>query len=201
MIGRLRGVLDQVEFTRVLIDVQGVGYDVSIPMSTFDKLPAADSEVTLWIHTDVREDAFLLFGFFTTDERELFRELIGISGIGPKSALNILSCMPASHFCQAVVNGDLKTLQGINGIGKKSAERLIVELRDRLKKFALPGVQGDSEVLGCPPAAQDAISALEQLGFKKESVQKQVQKILSTLSKDQQTTENIIRSALASLNR
>lgn len=200
MIGRLKGILENVEFTRVLVDVHGVGYDVSIPMSTYDKLPASGKEVSLWIHTDVREDAIVLFGFGSENERELFRALISVSGVGPKSALNILSCMPASRFANAVVTGDIKTLQGINGIGKKSAERLVVELRDKMRKFTL-NESGTTSGEVFSTAALDAMAALEQLGFKKESVQKQVTHLIETLPKEQQNTENIIRTALSSLNK
>lgn len=199
MIGRLTGKLAEVELTSVLLDVQGVGYAVSIPMSTYDKLPKCNEMVTLLIHTDVREDAIVLYGFATADERELFRHLTSVSGIGPKSALNILSCMPVSRFCQAVTAGDLKTLQCINGIGKKSAERMIVELRDKLSKWTASG-QLKPQQSEASIAANDAAFALEQLGFRRETVQKVIQKLSETLPSSEQSSEQFIRKALAMLN-
>ena len=132
MIARLTGELAESSCTACVIDAGGVGYDVSIPLSTFDKLPHPGERVRLYIHTQVREDAITLFGFATQEERELFRYLINVSGIGGKLALSVLSTMPVSAFCAAIATNDIKAISRINGIGKRTAERLVVELRDKL---------------------------------------------------------------------
>lgn len=199
MIGRLSGILDAVELTQILIDVHGVGYAVTIPMSTYDCLPLPGRTVTLLIHTDVREDAIILYGFATVAERDLFRQLTSVSGIGSKIALNILSCMPVSNFCSAVVNADLRALQCINGIGKKSAERMVVELRDKLSKTALVTGQSPAEQQASA-SANDAVYALEQLGFKRETVQKVIQKLITQIPPEEQSSEQLIRKALSALN-
>ena len=132
MIGMLTGRVIDKDFSTCLLDVGGVGYEVAIPLSTFDKLPLNEEMVTLFIHTQVREDAITLFGFADKAEKELFRQLISVSGVGGKLALNVLSAMPAGNFCAAVASGDAKTLSRINGVGKRTAERLIVELKGKL---------------------------------------------------------------------
>lgn len=123
MIGRLSGILLERDFSSCLIDVSGVGYEVAIPLSTFDKLPLENEQVSLFIHTQVREDAITLFGFYSGEERELFRKLIDVSGIGGKLALNVLSSMPVSGFCAAIEAGDVKALSRISGIGKSTRRK------------------------------------------------------------------------------
>ena len=152
MIGMLTGKLIEKEFSCCLLDVSGVGYEVLIPLSTFDRLPLGEDQVTLFIHTAVREDAITLFGFATREEKKLFQQLINVSGVGGKLALNVLSAMPAANFCAAVVSGDVKTLSRINGVGKRTAERLIVELKDKL---------GDLDPAAAAPAAVSAAAASE----------------------------------------
>ena len=132
MIGMLTGLVAEKNFSSCIIDVHGVGYEVAIPLSTFDRLPLEGSEAKLYIHTAVREDAITLFGFATPEEKKLFQQLIQVSGVGGKLALNVLSAMPAASFCAAVSAEDVKALSRINGVGKRTAERLIVELRDKL---------------------------------------------------------------------
>ena len=122
MIARLHGKLVESAYTMCVIDAGGVGYEAAIPLSTFEKLPHVGEEVTLFIHTQVREDAIALFGFATAEEKALFRQLINVSGIGGKLALNILSAMPTATFCQAVTSGDIKLLSRISGIGRRTAE-------------------------------------------------------------------------------
>ena len=195
MIGLLSGKLVEKEFTSCLIDVNGVGYEVQIPLSTFDKLPLENESVTLFIHTAVREDAITLFGFAGKEEKKLFQQLINVSGVGGKLALNVLSAMPAASFCAAVGSGDVKALSRINGVGKRTAERLIVELRDKLAGIdpgSAPPVSGS--------AAADAAAALEQLGFRKDAVNKVVNSLLTELPEAERTTENLIRAALLKLN-
>lgn len=196
MIGMLSGKIIEKEFNFCLIDVNGVGYEVLIPLSTFDKLPLENGEVTLFIHTAVREDAITLFGFASRDEKKLFQQLIGVSGVGGKLALNVLSAMPAGSFCAAVASGDVKSLSRINGVGKRTAERLIVELKGKLS-----GLDPDA----APPpsdnsAAADAAAALEQLGFRKDAVNKAVNALLAELPEKEHTAENLIRAALLRLN-
>ena len=195
MIGVLSGKVIEKEFNSCLIDVNGVGYEVLIPLSTFDRMPLENEPMTLYIHTAVREDAITLFGFAEKSERKLFRQLIGVSGVGGKLALNVLSAMPSSSFCAAVAAGDVKSLSRINGVGKRTAERLIVELKDKLS---------DIDPAAAPPvdnsAAADAAAALEQLGFRKDVVNKTVNALLAELSAAECTTENLIRAALLRLN-
>ena len=195
MIGLLTGKLLEKEFTSCLLDVNGVGYEVSIPLSTFDKLPLDSGSVTLYIHTAVREDAITLYGFATKEEKQLFQQLINVSGVGGKLALNVLSAMPASSFCAAVSSGDVKSLSRINGVGKRTAERLIVELRDKLS--------GIDPALAPPAdnsAGADAALALEQLGYRRDAVNKVVNALLAELPEAERTTENLIRAALLKLN-
>jgi Holliday junction DNA helicase RuvA len=133
MISFLQGKLVDALPTSVTVNVNGVGYDVLIPLSSFDKLPQPGGEVTILTHLVVREDAHVLYGFMTVAERELFRMLINnVSGIGPKTALNVLSGMNAVTFRGAVASGDVKSLSQISGVGKKTAERIVVELRDKV---------------------------------------------------------------------
>lgn len=165
MIGRLHGVLISKHPPMLLLDVHGVGYEVEAPMSSIFDLPATGQPVTLLIHTVVREDAFLLYGFLRETERSLFRNLLKISGVGAKLALAILSGMSAQEFADAVQRNDVSTLIRLPGIGRKTAERLIIEMRDRLGTAAgdaLPGNMTNAE----RGALDEAISALESLGYK-----------------------------------
>ncbi len=204
MIAQLTGTLIDASFTEAIIDVNGVGYQVLIPMSTFDKLPRVDEKksVTLLTWLQVREDALTLFGFATRQERDVFLLLITVNGIGAKTALNILSCMNVVSFCQAVASGDLKSLKKISGVGPKSAERILVELRDKIQKIApetsFGGGAAPSKV---DKAVEDAILALGQLGFQGPKIQKLVADVALEIPEDQRSTENIIRKALQALNR
>jgi len=203
MIARLTGILQEVNLTQCIIDVNGVGYLVAIPLSTFDRLPRAGEAVTLRINTQVREDAINLYGFSTAEEKELFEVLINTTGVGPKLALSILSSMPVNAFCSAVINADLKTISRISGIGKRTAERLVVELKDKLSKI-MPSFAANSSDVVMPDdkaaAAEDATLALEQLGFKRENVSKILRKIVEELPVEECSSENLIRRALQALN-
>lgn len=204
MIAQLTGTLIEASFTEAILDVNGVGYQVLIPMSTFDKLPRPDEKkaVTLLTYLQVREDALTLFGFATRQERDVFLLLITVNGIGAKTALNILSCMNVVSFCQAVAAGDLKSLKKISGVGPKSAERILVELRDKIQKIApetaFPAGGGASKA---DKAVEDAILALGALGFQGPKFQKVISDVALELPEDQRSTENIIRKALQALNR
>lgn len=199
MIARLRGKLVESSYTACVIDACGVGYEAAIPLSTFEKLPHTGEEVTLFIHTQVREDAIALFGFATPEERALFRQLIGVSGIGGKLALNILSAMPTANFCQAVTSGDIKMLSRINGIGRRTAERLVVELKEKLGDFGTPAgtVSAAPEMIS---AMNDAALALEQLGYKREEVDRVLRKLSAELPENGTGCENLLRKALQMLN-
>lgn len=199
MIARLRGELIESSFTSCVIDCRGVGYAVAIPISTFDHLPHVGEETTLLIHTQVREDAIALFGFGTPEERDLFRLLQNVSGIGAKLALNVLSAMPVANFCAAIANGDLKMLSRINGVGKRTAERMIVELREKVASLGA-AADGDPIPNDKAAAANDAALALEQLGFKRDAIDKVLRQLIAELPDSECDCENLLRRALLLLN-
>lgn len=193
MIGRLTGVLLEKQPPAILLDVHGVGYELEASMSTFYNLPGCGESVTLHTHMVVREDAQLLYGFSTSSERLMFRTLIKISGVGPKLALTILSGMSAQDFSRCIMQGDSKALTQLPGVGKKTAERLVVELKDRLEKddaARLPGQSAVIEVVADP--VNDAVSALISLGYKAQ----QASQMVRALDVDGKSTEEIIRAAL-----
>lgn len=198
MIGRLRGTLLEKHPPQLLIDVGGVGYEVEASMSTIYQLPAIGSEVVVHTHLVVREDAHLLFGFATTDERRLFRTLIKVNGVGAKMALTILSGMNAGEFARCVQDNDTASLVRLPGVGKKTAERLVVEMRDRLKDWdvegVLPGGGTDAVATTAPAgdASRDAIAALVSLGYKPQ----EASRLISKVSDDELDTEGLIRAAL-----
>ena len=195
MIGRLKGILISKTPPHLLLDVQGVGYEVEAPMSTFYQLPAVDSEVVLHTHLIVREDAHILCGFATDSERRLFRSLIRITGVGAKLALAILSGMSADEFARCVQDNDVTSLTRLPGVGKKTAERLIIEMRDRLADWqagetaALP----DTAAPRVPAdAGREAVSALVALGYRPQEASRMVQSVDS----EGLGSEDIIREAL-----
>ncbi len=196
MIGFLRGRLAAKHPPSLVLDVGGVGYELEAPMSTFYGLPATGSELTLVTHLVVREDAHVLYGFATERERTLFRELIKVSGVGPRLALGILSGASIDEFHRCVETQDAVSLTRIPGIGRKTAERLIVEMRDRLKALASGQafeVRGAMPGDGAGPSAQaEAFSALVALGYKPAEVTRLLQKVDAAVT----TTEELIRHAL-----
>lgn len=186
MITSLHGKLVEILPTQITVDVNGVGYELLIPLSSYDKLPQPGAEVKILTHLAVREDAHVLYGFMTPTERELFRLLINtVSGIGPKIALNILSGMNVIAFRGAVANGDAKALSQIGGVGKKTAERIIVELKD---KVGVAGaLEASSAQRALSPADQkinDAVLALIALGFKQVEAHDAVRAALDKLGPD-----------------
>ena len=197
MITFLQGKLIDVLPTQVTIDVQGVGYEVLIPLSSYDKLPQPGNDVRLLTHLAIREDAHVLYGFMSPQERELFRMLINaVSGIGPKTALNILSGMNPVAFRGAVANGDVKALSQINGVGKKTAERIVVELRDKVG--AAGAWEASSAQRGLSPQDQkinDAVLALIALGFKQVEAHDAVRAALEKLGPDAGPDE-LVRASL-----
>jgi holliday junction DNA helicase RuvA len=191
MIGSLQGVISEKEPPRLLIEVGGVGYDVEVPMSTFLSLPATGSAVRLRIHHVLREDASLLFGFATEEERALFRALLKISGVGPRMALGILSGVTPEVFQRAVADDDASTLTRIPGVGRKTAERLLVEMRDYFG--SLQANAGKSAASRSP--ADEAMNALLSLGFKPA----EASRMLEPVKKDGLSTEELIHAALRNL--
>ncbi|QIK38363.1 Holliday junction branch migration protein RuvA [Caldichromatium japonicum] len=204
MIGRLRGQILAKHPPQLLIDVGGVGYELEAPMSTFYELPAVGETVTLITHLMVREDAWMLYGFLHERERALFRALLKVTGVGARMALAILSGMDTARFVQCVEQEDIAALIRLPGIGKKTAERLVLELRDRLDGLASPAaVLADAQVSalrhaegGDNPALVDAISALIALGFRPADAQRMAR----ASAADGKTTEDIIRSALRAIH-
>ena len=181
MIGHLRGILIEKHPNTLIVEAAGVGYDVAIPVSTFSRLPDVGAEVKLRIHTHVREDAFLLYGFFTQEEKTLFEKLIIVSGIGAKVALGVLSGIAPADLIQALRSGDVGMLTRIPGIGKKTAERMIVELKDKLDAMAagLPaGTAGGSSSAAVPlnVIEQDVLSALVNLGSQRPTAEAAIKK-------------------------
>jgi Holliday junction DNA helicase RuvA len=194
MIGFLRGILAHKAPPLLLLDVHGVGYEIEAPMTTFYNLPAVGSEVKLHTHLVVREDAHSLFGFSSEADRTLFRSLIKVSGVGPKLALTLLSGLSAEQFQRAIRENDAHALVRLPGVGKKTAERLIIEMRDRLPEFGgeAPFNMGISLTPAGNSPKQEAISALCALGYKPQDAAKMVQNIGS----EDKRCEDIIRLAL-----
>ncbi len=197
MIGRLRGTLAEKQPPLLLVDVNGIGYEVEAPMSTFYQLPALGETVVLHTHLVVREDAHLLFGFASESERRLFRTLIKVNGVGAKLALTILSGISADEFARSVQDNDTASLVRLPGVGKKTAERLIVEMRDRLADWeggvVLPG-SAPTQAAAAPVAdeARDALSALVSLGYKPP----EASRLVSKVETEGLSSEEIIRAAL-----
>jgi Holliday junction DNA helicase RuvA len=202
MIGRIKGTLIEKQPPQVLVDVQGVGYDIEVPMSTLFSLPALGQEVELHTHFVVREDAQLLFGFASKQERTLFRTLIKVNGVGPKMAIGILSGMGADDFARCVNHDDSASLVKIPGVGKKTAERLIVEMRDKMRDW-LPQNNGFELTDGAAASADDnsaldeAESALIALGYKPAQAAKAVSKSHKLLGNS--SVEALIRQSLKSM--
>lgn len=194
MIGFVRGRLMSRHPPQLLIDVQGLGYELDAPMTTFYDLPEVGSEVALYTHLVVREDAHTLYGFARLAERSLFRELIKISGVGPRLALAILSGMNAAAFIQCVQAGDSAALTRVPGIGKKTAERLVIELRDRLSDRRQDvALTAESGAEGRPAdAVEEAVSALVALGYKPQEASRMVRAVAA----QSQSSEEMIRQAL-----
>ena len=173
MIGRLVGRLAVKATDHVILDVGGVGYLVQIPLSTFYELPEAESPASLWIHTHVREDALALYGFLTERERALFLMLLDVAGIGPRVALTVLSGIPPTDLVEALRGSDVRRLMAVPGVGKKTAERMVLELAEKASKFAgEPSAARPAAV-----AAEDVVSALVNLGYRKGDAERAVDAI------------------------
>ena len=198
MIGRLKGLLVYKAPPALMVDVGGVGYELSAPMSTFYDLPDVGREVTLFTHYAVKEDGVALYGFLTEAERRLFREVQKVTGVGAKIALAVLSGASVDDFARLVQTGDITALTRIPGIGKKTAERMVVELRDRAADFATGGIAVVTGKGGAVPAdpVSEASVALTQLGYKPVEVQRMLKQ-----AQPGDTAEQIIRRALTSVLR
>lgn len=202
MIGRLQGKLVEKQPSWIVLDVQGVGYEVTLPLSVFASLPALETELVLWIHQVVREDANLLYGFARLEDRQLFRELIKVTGIGPKVGMAIMSAMESNALLQAIQHEDRVALTRIPGIGKKTAERLLLDLKDRLKtwqpqqmaKLELPlGAEGAEDVqLPAINCRAEAESALVALGYKLP----EASRAIAAVAVEGMDTQDLIRAAL-----
>ena len=172
MIAHLHGRILEKQPNRIVVDVNGVGYDLSVPLSTFYGLGEPGSEIALRIHTHVREDALLLYGFATRLEQDLFERLIGISGIGPKVALAVLSGIEPPELVRAIERGDLARLTAIPGVGKKTSERIVLELKDRLPRAP---ITADGATPEAPALRDDVLSALINLGYHRPLAERAVE--------------------------
>jgi Holliday junction DNA helicase RuvA len=195
MIGRLSGTLVHRDFDTVIVDVQGVGYDVSLSVRTLETLPALDEHVKLWIHTSVREDAIDLYGFSSTAERNIFRQLLNVSGVGSRTALASVSRYSPTELFQAIKSQDVKALSQISGIGKKTAQRIILDLADKIE---LSG----AEASGAAPVVQSSTgtwgqleAALKDLGFNGGDIGKAVQELKKDHDEDEEM-QKLLKAAL-----
>lgn len=200
MIGCLIGEVLALEAPTVLLNVNGVGYEIDTPLSTFCQLQKGQ-KVTLWTHLAVREDAQLLYGFLNQQEKIIFRTLLKVNGVGPKMALGILSTLSVEMLVHTVENGDVKTLVKVPGVGAKTAERLMIELRDRFKAFTVGGTSSTSTTTQIQftgnSAVAEAEAALQSLGYKPQ----EAQKLVNAAKGDFTEASDIIRAALKSMNK
>lgn len=198
MIGRLKGLLLTKQPPTLLLDVNGVGYEVDAPMSTFYQLPEVNEEIVLHTHLVVREDVQQLCGFITETERSMFRSLIKINGVGPKLALSILSAISADDFARCIQDNDTATLVRLPGVGKKTAERLVIEMRDKLKDWNMAALSNGKTPTGMidiqhkADPVEEAVSALIALGYKPP----QASRMVTQIDSHDLSSEEIIRDAL-----
>jgi Holliday junction DNA helicase RuvA len=196
MIGRIRGKLLEKQAPELLVDVNGVGYEIQAPMTTIYQLPALGENVELFTHLVVREDAHLLFGFASLPDRALFRALIKVNGVGPKLALTILSGMDVADFVRCVRDNDAAGLVKLPGVGKKTAERLLIEMRDRLRDWHADGVAVGAGSAQLPSGGNDQLleaeSALISLGYKPQ----EATRMIAAVKKDHAASQDLIRAAL-----
>ena len=193
MIAYVRGILGVKSPTSAVVEAAGVGYEMLIPLSTYERLPREGGEVKLLAFHSVKEDGETLFGFATENERELFTRLTGVSGVGPKTALAMLSGASVSELASAIASKDAKRISAIKGVGKKTAEKICVELRDKVSALAFAG--GDSPLRS--GVAADAVAALRALGFGDEASAKMVSDVLAN-NPGADDLENVVKLALAS---
>ncbi len=197
MIAHLRGSILEKHPNRIVIDVNGVGYDVFVPLSTFYGLGEPGTAIALRVHTHVREDALVLYGFATQLEQDLFERLIGVSGIGPKVALAVLSGIEPQEFIRAIERGDLARLTAIPGVGKKTSERIVLELKDRLPRTHPAAAASGAAAPEAPALRDDVVSALVNLGYHRPLAEKAVEAAIKTVgSASDASFERTLRQAL-----
>ncbi len=197
MFARLSGKLIHKSTEGLIIDVGGVGYQVQVPLSTYYELGEEGSETSLRIHTVVREDSITLFGFLTEDEKTIFTRVIQVSGIGPRTGIGLLSGLSAAEFVDAVIRADVRRISGVPGIGKKTAERIILELKDKVRTLSISEDFGQAG-RGISPLQEDVISALVNLGYQKNRVEKTVAEIIR--EHDPERFDDLLRKALRKLS-
>jgi len=199
MIGRLTGLLAAKRAPQVLIDCHGVGYEADVSMATYYQLPEVGEQVAIWTHLQIKDDAHTLIGFTTEQERKLFRQLIKVNGVGPKMALTILSGIDNQEFANCVVQNDVSALTRLPGVGKKTAERLIIEMRDKVEEFASSTAATDATASpgsgGSQSFKNEAIEALQALGYKLQDAEKMV-KTAQLANDDIDSASTLIRKAL-----
>ncbi len=196
MIAHLRGSILEKQPNRIVVDVNGVGYDVFVPLSTFYGLGEPGAALALHIHTHVREDALVLYGFATRLEQELFERLIGVSGIGPKLALAVLSGIEPQEFIRAIERGDLARLTAIPGVGKKTSERIVLELKDRLPRAQVTAAAGITAP-EAPVLRDDVVSALVNLGYHRPLAEKASEAAIAAIGPTSDTSfERVLKQAL-----
>ncbi len=200
MIAFLEGRLLSKSPEYIIVSAQGIGYQVAVPLSSFYDLPALEQGVRLHIYTHVRQDAIQLFGFLTPNEKEIFLLLLGVSGIGPKVALNILSGISSQELSQALMAEDSARIQRIPGIGKKTAERIVLELKDKIKKLSSGFLPNLVREVGEGTPWEDALSALVNLGYPKAIAEKALG-LIKNDTEDTISLEDLLRKALKSLSR
>jgi holliday junction DNA helicase RuvA len=194
MIAHLRGRVLSKTPQSVVVETSGVGYEVTISIPTFTALPAEGSEVSLLIHTHVREDALALFGFMSSTEKRLFEKLLGISGIGPKLAVTVLSGLPPERLVAAIHGQDHATLTRIPGVGKKTAERIVLELKDKLQELAPAPIAGIAT-----PVSEDVLSALVNLGYQRAAAQKGIEAAVARDSDVARDFESLFRASMSAM--
>jgi Holliday junction DNA helicase RuvA len=192
MIAHLRGKLIAKHPNQAIVEAAGVGYEVNISIPTFSDLPPLGSEVALFVYTHVREDALALYGFLRSEDKQLFEKLLSVSGIGPKLAVTVLSGMQTDAMVASIKNNNVTALTRIPGIGKKTAERMVLELRDKLDSFGVPAAAAAS------PVEEDVISALVNLGYQRGVVEKALQQLGKS---SEQSFDALFRRSLAALAR
>jgi len=201
MIAFLNGTLVEKTPNVILLDVNGAGYELSIPLSTYDALPATGGALRILTHLHVREDLWQLFGFATAAEKSAFKLLLDVNGVGPRVALNALSGITIPELHKAIVDGNVKRLASISGIGKKTAERIVIELKDKihpLMAFASPSAAGGDAPQKTSPAIGDTLLALSSLGYPQEAARKMVQAALDA-GADAANTETLLKAALGTV--
>ncbi|MFH1625907.1 MAG: Holliday junction branch migration protein RuvA [Pseudomonadota bacterium] len=201
MIAQIHGRLVHKALDYLIVDVNGLGYKVHVPLSTFYRLPDVDSTIKLNTYTHVREDLLQLYGFLTERERDLFQILIGVSGIGPKLAINILSGIPVHELCEALSEGDVRKLSATPGVGRKTAERMIVDLRDKIAMTSFSNEPSITAKRDRDEVERDVISALINLGYKKVVAEKALEDAKSTIKADTLVLEDLLKEALRLLSK